>query len=82
VIEGLERVLQNSDDPGLSELRLMLEELLDGQRAKGGLINESECALSAQGALPFCAMMGTLKRIGGDKHVRIGSQLGLQAVSG
>jgi len=40
MIEGLGNVLENTDNPGLSELRLMLEGLLDGQGVEGRLLGQ------------------------------------------
>lgn len=41
MIDGLERVLEGSGQPGLSELRGLLEELLGGPSAKASLIDHS-----------------------------------------
>ena len=40
MIEGLDRVLDNSDQPGVAELRSLLEDLLGGREAAGRLIEQ------------------------------------------
>jgi len=50
MIKGLERVLENTGNPGLSELRLMLEELLGGNGAESRLIEEQMLRSQAHSA--------------------------------
>ncbi len=40
MIEGLDKVLEGRDQPGLTEVRALLQRLLDGHEAEGRLIEE------------------------------------------
>jgi len=51
MIEGLERVFESSDEPGLRELSGLLEELLRGRGAQGFLVERQ--ALPSRGQRVF-----------------------------
>ncbi len=42
MIEGLDSLLENKGQPGLSELRALLQEMLGGSEATGRLIDEQK----------------------------------------
>jgi len=44
MIEGMDKVLENHGQPGLTELRGLLQELLGGRETEGSLIEEQTLA--------------------------------------
>ncbi|HEY1304746.1 MAG TPA: phosphotransferase [Vicinamibacterales bacterium] len=61
MIEGLDRLLDNSGQPGVTELRSLLEELLGGREAVGRLIEHE--TLQPRGLRMFRLRFGVSERI-------------------